>query len=154
MARLLSGIAILAGLASAPAVAESWVASVGPPRYFAVSVADVDAAVAWYGRAFGLELLDDNVADDGSWRIANLTGEQLLVEIIRDDRDGAVDRARGFVKVGFGVPDVSAVADRVAAATGERPSIVDFARHGVRILQLRDPEGNLIQLTSPLEAEP
>ena len=73
------------------------------------------------------------------------------VEIIRDDRAQEVDRARGFRKVGFQVPDVEAVADRVERATGDRPRVIDFARFGVRIVQLRDPDGSIIQLSSPLE---
>ena len=70
--------------------------------------------------------------------------------MIRDNRAGAANRPRGFVKVGFRVPDVGAVADRVEAALGERPRVVEFEAHGVRILQLSDPEGNKIQLTSPM----
>jgi len=79
-----------------------------------------------------------------------LINEDLSVQIIRDSRSESVDRARGFFKFGFRVPDVDAIASRVETATGERPSIVDFSKHGIRILQLRDPEGNVIQLTSLL----
>ena len=43
-----------------------------------------------------------------------------------------------------------AVAERVEKATGERPRVVDFEPLAQRILQLRDPEGNVIQLFSPL----
>jgi predicted enzyme related to lactoylglutathione lyase len=52
--------------------------------------------------------------------------------------------------VGFGVNDVDAVADRVGADTGTRPKVLAFAPHGIRLLQLQDPDGNIIQLTSPL----
>lgn len=128
-----------------------WVPHIGAPQYVAVQVADVEAAVAWYRTAFGLEVLDDTEADDGRWRIVNLTNADLFVEIIRDNRAQPAERALGFAKVGFRVPDVAAVADRVAAATGERPRVIDFARHGVRLVQLHDPEGNIIQLTSLLE---
>jgi predicted enzyme related to lactoylglutathione lyase len=132
--------------------AEPWVTSVVGPQYFAVSVADVDRAAEWYGRVFGLEKLDDKGAEDGSWRVVNLTNDDLLVEIIMDRRDQPAERAHGFRKVGFSVPDVDAVADRIAEVTGERPRVVDFDPHDVRILQLEDPEGNVIQLTSPMGA--
>ena len=95
--------------------------------------------------------MDDSQADDGAWRIVNLSNEHLFVEIIRDDRAADVDRAQGFFKVGFRVPDVEVVGDRVERATGERPRVIDVARHGVRILQLRDPDGNIIQLSSKLD---
>ncbi len=130
---------------------EAWVSAIQSPQYFAVSVEDVDRAVEWYETALGLVKLDDQEADDGRWRIVNMKNEQLFVEIIRDRRDASVDRARGFRKVGFRVPDVEPVADRIEQATGERPRIVEFARHGIYILQLKDPEGNTIQLTSAME---
>lgn len=128
-----------------------WVDDIRSPQYFAVLVENVDRSVAWYGTVFGLDEVGGSAAEDGSWRIENLRNERLLVEIIRDDRAQQIDRARGFFKVGFQVPDVEVVADRVARATGERPRILDFARFGLRIIQIRDPDGNVIQLSSRLE---
>jgi len=140
------------GAGSAPEHAEPWTRNIGLPYYVAVSVADVDRAAAWYRSAFGLETLDDTKADDGSWRIVNLANARLFVEIIHDRADRPVERARGIAKVGFGVDDVAAVADRVAKATGTRPRIHEDARHGLRFLQVRDPDGNILQLASRLEA--
>jgi hypothetical protein len=105
----------------------------------------------WYSAVFGLRSLGGSKADDGSWRIENLGNERLLVEIIRDRRAQGVDRALGFRKVGFYVPDVETVAERIARATGERPRVVDFEELNQRILQIRDPGGNIIQLLSSLE---
>ncbi len=134
---------------------EPWVPEIAGPQYVALSVSDVDGAVAWYRAAFGLDVVDDTLADDGAWRIVNLANERLRVEVIRNDRDRpATGRTTGFAKVGFRVASVETVADRVERATGERPRVVDFARHRLRILQLRDPEGNTFQLTSPLPAAP
>ena len=130
--------------------AETWVNKIQSPQYFAVSVEDVDRSVDWYCKTFGLRKLDGSRADDDRWRIANLANDELFVEIIRDNRDAVVERARGFAKVGFRVADVEDVADRVEAALGERPRVLDFREHGVRIIQLRDPDGNVIQLSSAL----
>ena len=142
---------LLALLLFASSVAASpWVGDVQTPQYIAVSVADVDKSVDWYRKAFGLTQLDDTRADDDRWRIVNLASKDLFVEVIRDNRDQPVERARGFAKVGFRVPDVNVVADRVAKELGDRPEVFDFPKHGVKILQLRDPEGNVIQLSSPL----
>jgi len=129
----------------------AWVPTIGAPQYFAVLVADADRSAQWYRTAFGLRELDRSAADDGSWQIVNLTNDHLFVEIIRDNRTQDVDDARGFTKVGFHVPDVEAVADAVGRATGERPRVLEFARHGVRIVQIRDPDGHTIQLFSRLE---
>lgn len=128
----------------------SWVWEIAGPQYFAVLVEDVDRSVEWYRTVFGLGVVGESEAEDGSWRIANLRNDRLFVEIIRDDRTEKVDRALGFRKVGFFVPDVRAVAARVGKATGEAPRVLDFERFGVRIVQLNDPGGNTIQLFSPL----
>lgn len=131
---------------------EAWVSEIGAPWYFAVLVEDVDRSVDWYRSVLGLRERGGSEAGDGSWRIENLGNGQLHVEIVRDDRAREVERPRGFFKVGFEVPDVEVVADRVATATGQRPEVLDFERFGVRIIQLRDPDDNIIQLSSPLEA--
>jgi predicted enzyme related to lactoylglutathione lyase len=109
--------------------------------------------MAWYRTVFGLRELGGSKADNGSWRIENLGNERLLIEIIRDDRAQKVDRALGFRKIGFHVPDVEIIAARAERATGERPRIVDFKELGQRILQIRDPDGNVVQLFSRLESE-
>lgn len=129
---------------------EAWVEDIGMLHYFAVLVEDVDRSVTWYRTVFGLDGVGGSEADDGSWRIENLRNERLFVEIIRDDRAEGVERPRGVFKVGFEVPDVEAVAERVARATGERPRVLDFAEYGMRIIQLRDPDDNIIQLSSPI----
>ena len=128
-----------------------WVDTVSTPQYFALYVADVDKSVEWYRVVFGLRELGGSKAEDGSWRIENLGNEQLLVEIIYDQHAQNVDRALGFRKVGFYVSDVEAVADRAERATGERPRVVNFAELNQRILQIKDPDGNTIQLMSPIE---
>lgn len=150
-------VAVVTLLVGRGAVAQDtsdvWVTDIGAPQFVAVLVEDVDRSVAWYRTVFGLQERGGSAAEDGSWRIENLENDRLFVEIIRDDRAQEVERARGFRKVGFQVPDVAVVADRVARATGERPRVLDFDRFGVRIIQLRDPDGNIIQLSSPLEGQ-
>ena len=105
----------------------------------------------WYRKVFGLQKLSGSSAEDGSWRIENLGNAMLAVEIIFDSRAQEVDRALGFRKIGFYVKDVEAVARRVERETGEEVRVLDFAELGQRILQLRDPDGNIVQLFSPLE---
>ena len=128
------------------------VPSIGKRFFFAISVEDVDRAVSWYQKTFGLELLDDTSNEEGRWRIANLRNQELFVEIIWDPRDEPRNRPRGVRKVGFEVPDVQAVSDRIERDTGTRPQVLEFQQHGIRLIQLKDPEGNTIQLFSPLVA--
>jgi pimeloyl-ACP methyl ester carboxylesterase len=128
--------------------AAPWIGRIGFPQYFSVQVADVDRSVEWYRTVFGLRAIGGSGAEDGAWRIENLRSDQLFVEIVRDDRARADDCALGFGKVGFFVADLEAVADRVARATGERPRILDFEPFRLRLFQIRDPDGNVIQLHS------
>ncbi len=127
---------------------EPLIKGITTPQYFAVLVKDVDGAVKWYCSLFGLKKLGGSKAKDGSWRIENLINEKLFVEIIRDNRAEKVDRALGFLKVGFYVPDVRSVARRIAQLNGETPKVIDFPEFGVQTIQIRDPENNLIQLFS------
>lgn len=129
----------------------SWVQQIQRPQYIALSVEDVDASAEWYQEVLALNTLDDMTDGEGRWRIQNLTNDDFFLELIWSEEDRSVDNARGIVKFGFRVPDVRVVADRVERATGERPRVLEFARHGVRLLQLHDPDGNILQLTSSLE---
>lgn len=126
------------------------VATMESPLYFAMYVQDVDISVEWYRTTFGLQELGGSLAEDGSWRIENLGNDRLLIEVIRDDRAQPVDRALGFRKVGFYVPDVEYIAERIERLTGERPNVVEYEELKQRILQLRDPDGNIIQLMSSI----
>ncbi len=126
---------------------------IGTPQYFAVIVRDLDAAVEWYRDVLGLEEWIGSEAEDGRWRILNLRSEKFIVELIRHDEARTVERAHGFFKVGFHVPDIEAVADRVELVTGERPRVAEFERFGLHVLQLRDPDGNIIQVHSWLEPD-
>jgi predicted enzyme related to lactoylglutathione lyase len=108
----------------------------------------MDRSIEWYVAVFGLQQLDDERASDGSWRIVNLATENLFVELIWDNRDRAVERARGFAKVGFGVASADELAARVEKATGKSPKVVEAVKQGLRIVQLRDPDGNILQFSS------
>ncbi len=125
-------------------------ASLAPQYYFAIRVQSVDSVTEWYQSILGVEPLDERKAEDGRWRIVNLRSEHFAIEIVEDSRSQATPRPFGLFKVGFAVDDVDAIARRVAELTGELPTIVDFPPHEIRILQLEDPEGNVLQLFSPL----
>ena len=135
-----------------PETSAAWVADIRAPQYFAVFVADAEVSAAWYRKVFGLRELDRSQAPDGTWQIINLTGPALLVEIIRDNRQPAESRGRGFAKVGFSVVDVEVAAAAIGRAAGSTPRVIDIPQHGLRIVQMRDPDDNIIQLSSPLKS--
>lgn len=144
---------LLALMCAAPVAGQTsgpWVGEIGERQYFAVMVSDVDRSAAWYTQAFGLAELDRWTADDSTARIINLTSERLFIELIWVAGSPEVDRDLGFHKVGFWVPDVDIVADRVEAATGARPRAIDFPDHELRLIQIRDPDGNTVQIAEAL----
>lgn len=150
-------IVLLLSLLACAATAQNtstapWVPSPSGPQYFAVGVEDIDRSLAWYKTAFGLKQLDDMKDAAGAWRIVNLSSDSLFVELIWDSRTGKEKNGRGFFKVGFSVADVRPIAERVGTATGEKPRIIDDEKHKIRIVQLRDPDGNILQFASPLKA--
>jgi len=122
--------------------------------YIAVDVRDVEVSASWYQQVFGLERIGGSRAEDDRWQIENLRGDNIWVEIIRDNRSVEAERAIGFAKFGFQVPDVKVVADRVFAATGESVRVLDFEEFDIQLLQIRDPDGNIVQLQSPLNQDP
>ncbi|MFT4515012.1 MAG: catechol 2,3-dioxygenase-like lactoylglutathione lyase family enzyme [Planctomycetota bacterium] len=113
-------------------------------QYFAVSVADVNASLAWYCRAFDLKSVSDTTAPDGRWRIANLSNDGFFVELIRDNRDVVVERAKGIRKVGFEVADLQAIVSKLETRLGSALEVLKFAQCHQRLIQVRDPDGNII----------
>ena len=134
-----------------PDTSAAAIADMRAPQYFAVLVSDAEASAAWYRKTFGLSEVDRSQARDGVWQIINLRGPALSVEIIRDNREPPSSRGRGVAKVGFAVNDVAATAAAIGRSTGSMPRVLDFPQHGIRILQVKDPDGNIIQLSSPLQ---
>lgn len=116
------------------------------PYYFAVLTSDYDLAVDWYLTTFGLEKIDQMQADDKSWRIANLRNADLWIEIIWLQSAAPAQRDHGLFKVGFFVPDLASIASRLGNTMDEPPRIIEDPAHKVRFIQLKDPDGNIIQI--------
>jgi len=110
-----------------------------------IAVADLDEAVAFYARAFGLAVVHEEVNEEQGVREAMLAiGEsgsciQLLAPLSPDSPIGKfLDRSGpGIQQIAYGVDDIGAAADRLRAAgvrllydapkTGTAGSLVNFA---------------------------
>lgn len=153
-------------------------AGAGPRlAHAAITVADLDAAVAWYAEAFDLRPLPDRVESSAAERprlrpvldqVYDERCERFRVAFLVDDGslaielfefDGGVawerpdhwhyDRA-GLSHVGFLVADVDAAAERVVAAGGTRRtrSMSAGGDGEWRFCFCEDPWGTVIELQS------
>ena len=122
-----------------------------------VSVADLDAQIAWYSRAFDLtEALPFEIAALGLRGVFLVGPDGLALELL--ERHGskpgprAPDQAAALLTQGYGhiclrVDDVDALHRRLLeAGAGERMAPQAAPEPGVRMSFVSDPEGNLIEL--------
>ncbi|WP_152042746.1 VOC family protein [Salinigranum salinum] len=130
-------------------------------HHVGVTVADLDRAVDFYRTVLDLSLLDRFTVDgeafatgvgvDGaSADFAHLDAGGVRIELVAYDPEGdavhsdAVNRP-GTAHLGFAVEDVDAVYESLPEAV-ETVSAPQTTASGTRILFLRDPEGNLVEL--------
>jgi catechol 2,3-dioxygenase-like lactoylglutathione lyase family enzyme len=128
--------------------------AVRPPYFFALSVADLESAIAWYSRAFELKLERRLPLPDSVGTGAILTSPDLVLEILSlrgaaPASSGGHDDppAHGIFKVGFSVPRLGPYLERfqrlgIAIAYGP----FDDSTLASRTVIIRDDAGNLLQL--------
>jgi predicted enzyme related to lactoylglutathione lyase len=96
-----------------------------------------DELHAFYQSALGLQL---RFRDQDRWFQYGVGGSNVALAC----REEAAPASAGLVMV-FEVDDLQAARAQVAAAGGEILGERDMGAHG-RVLSLRDPEGNVVQL--------
>jgi catechol 2,3-dioxygenase-like lactoylglutathione lyase family enzyme len=122
--------------------------------FIALSVADLEASIAWYRDTLGLRLSSRPV-DSAAVKVAILEGEGLLVELIQHADAAAMPApasapGQGIFKAGFFVSDFDAALARLRA-TGAQIAFGPYpAKDGQRAnVIVRDNSGNLLQLFGP-----
>lgn len=130
-------------------------------HHYGVTVADLDRAVSFYAERLGLDVLDrfsvsgsgfeTAVGVDGATgRFAHLDAGGARVELVEYDPEGekrrgdAVNRP-GTKHLGFAVSDLDGFYDDLHEDV-ETLSEPQTSSSGTRILFLRDPEGNLVEV--------
>jgi catechol 2,3-dioxygenase-like lactoylglutathione lyase family enzyme len=120
--------------------------------FFAVSVSDLTASIAWYTEKLGLRVTKE-IPDA---RVAILEGNDLIVELTQDASPGAQPTTmgvpggmavRGITRAGFIVADFDNVLARLRAPQAE----IAFGPYPARPGQpanviIKDNGGNLVQI--------
>lgn len=128
-----------------------------PAPFMAISVADIDAQVAWYKQTLGFEIGSQGTVPGRDIRFALLRQGAAMIELLqipearprsvaaRDASDAS--RIHGFFKGGMVVEDVAGLFHRLKAQgvtfsfeLGQPPGGGPY-----RVFGLSDPEGNLLQ---------
>ncbi len=123
--------------------------------FFAVVVADLDAAELWYKSKLGLHRVKRGRSPRVPAETAVLAGRNLYLELIHHDgkqlsRIDNEDPVPRLIKAGVVVasPDFDSVAAQLEKH-GVRATIFEDKEMGVRSFLMKDNEGNLIQFFTP-----
>lgn len=147
---LLACLGLLAACASAPPREASV-----RPYVVALSVADLDRSIEFYGKHFGFAEVERLAIPPEGSALAFLARDGFRIELVqvtgsvpRVTPDPANDATlRGLVKLGFAVTEIDALTERLRGAGV--PVIVapfDDTKRGFRGGIVRDPDGNMIGL--------
>jgi len=157
-----SCVAPLLLLAPAPLLAADPAPAVPSVQHFMIglSVADIDAMTAWYGTMLGFKVTKEAPMPEGGGKVRFIENGNARIELIYQPGAKAAP-ARGTppahagilgpVQITLEVPDL----DAARAALAARGVTIDLditplPPLGIRILFLRDPEGNLVELVQRL----
>jgi len=124
--------------------------------HIAITVQDMDRAVAFYRDVLGFEVLGQLMLNDGTFKLVYLQAGDGRIELFSFTESGRPSDTQGrnedlgFKHVAFSVDDVDAVAERLKEH--DVPFTVEpvDAPGGVRLAFFHDPDGNLLELVSNL----
>ncbi len=116
-------------------------------NFFKLNVPDMDAALAFWEKAFGFAVVQTFDEPDFLEHIMALPGQQagpnLLLVSYKDGRDVSVGPGHG--PVGLQCEDIAAAHEQALAAGAQRLTGI-FAVGPVQVAMLKSPEGHEIEL--------
>lgn len=122
----------------------------------ALTVADVDAALAFYRDALGLEQVADWSSEAG--RVVLLQAGRATLELLDEAQAETVDsieagrRVTGTVRLALEVADSEETARRLVAAGAEEVAAPVTTPWGDRNARVRAPDGMQLTLFTPADA--
>jgi methylmalonyl-CoA/ethylmalonyl-CoA epimerase len=131
------------------------------PHHVGISVADLEASIAWYERVLGFRLEAVVAVPEDDGRVAMLVQDGFRVELFEVPGAAALPPARrepgsdlrthGVKHLAYRVRDIEAHAGRLRALGVD--IVWDVRVHeDVKVIFVRDNTGNLVELVEPLEA--
>ena len=127
------------------------------PYFTAVLVDDFNESLAWYQDVLGFELIDQTQNKERGFAQANLQRGAALLELIAldsafsqeqlNDINPDIARVNGFFKIGFSVSNFDEwLAHLTESGVQFNGSVVVNPQSGKRMVIIKDPDGNRIQL--------
>ncbi|MEM7370032.1 MAG: VOC family protein [Bacteroidota bacterium] len=126
--------------------------------YFsAIIVADMDTSLAWYTDVLGYEMVNQHTNQEVGFRIVNLKRADTLLELIEWQSAhapkevipnfGPKTRLHGLFKIGFQVAEFEQWLEHLNGFVADiQEQVVHDPISGNRMLIIKDPDGNRIQL--------
>jgi len=138
----LATVALVLGLNSCSVLAEPEITG----SYFAMIVSDIEVSSDWYESALGLTQTT-RITEVGRYDVINLSGNGIFVELIQlvDAMDRPDGRVEGPFKVGMLVDDINIFVASLPEHI-DAPTVLDDERNGLFLLQLRDPDDQVVQV--------
>lgn len=120
--------------------------------FIAVIVDDIDESVEWYQSTFDL-LPGERHSESGRYEIVNLRKPGLFVELIQlAAAEERPDYVKGLFKFGILTSDLNEFAALLPESV-PRPQIVSDTTNDLVLMQLKDPDGNIIQVMELLDSQ-
>ena len=129
-----------------------------PEAYFsAIIVNDIEASITWYSDNFGFKVLNKIESEEKGFKQANLKCGSILIELIELklsltsksllENHPEKTKIDGFFKFGFLVSEFEKWVDALKESKVEfYGDVVIDNLSGKRMLLVKDPDGNRIQL--------
>lgn len=130
-----------------------------------ISTGDYAATVDWYQRVLGFEVVREwDVDGYPEVDVGYIAANGFMIEVVGTDTAFQAEQVapdvftamsdRGYVHMAFNTEDVDAVAAELIQRGVELElAPTDFPAAGVRLLFIRDNNGNLIEIVSPLSVD-
>ena len=126
-------------------------------QYCTITVNDVDEAIAFYGGALGLEVLNDVASGDYRWVTLGSDAQPGLGIVLSEPHAGRSkadgDALQELLTKGvlpitvFSSPDVDAIFEKVRASGAEVLQEPIDQGWGPRDCAFRDPSGNVVRIS-------